>query len=477
MMESMWFLPDPWFAASVAFDVALVPGAPSAALTQRRQRRLEALLDAARGSAFYRERFARHGSRLEQQPPVTKEALMLRFDDWVTDPRLNLAALRRFIADPARIGQAFEGGYTVWESSGSTGVSGVFVQDTQAMAVYDTLEALRRPASAAWRRCADPFFAAERIAFVGATGGHFASTVSLERLRRLLPGMARRLRGFSLLQPRRDLLAALSAWQPTLLATYPTAALMLAEEAEAGRLDLPLAEVLTGGEALSEAVRAAISRGLCCPVHASYGASEFLALASECDQQHLHLNSDWAILEPVDASGRPVPDGEPGHTVLLTNLANHVQPLIRYDLGDRVRLDPKRCACGSALPVVEVQGRVDDALLLTAADGHGVRLPPLALTTVLEEDAGLFDFQLVQEGPRQLDLTVVHDGGEAALACARRVLIAHLRAQGLTGLRLEVQRGVPQVQGRTGKLPRVVNRCAVNPAPDPAKGERQTAPA
>ena len=78
MMESMWFLPDPWFAASVAFDVALVPGAPSAALTQRRQRRLEALLDAARGSAFYRERFARHGSRLEQQPPVTKEALMLR---------------------------------------------------------------------------------------------------------------------------------------------------------------------------------------------------------------------------------------------------------------------------------------------------------------------------------------------------------------------------------------------------------------
>ena len=40
-----------------------------------------------------------------------------------------------------------------------------------------------------------------------------------------------------------------------------------------------------------------------CPVANSYGASEFLSLASECAEGSLHLNSDWAILESVDSNG------------------------------------------------------------------------------------------------------------------------------------------------------------------------------
>jgi hypothetical protein len=50
--------------------------------------------------------------------------------------------------------------------------------------VYDALEALRRPVLRPFRSFFDPLGIGERIAFVGATGGHFASTVSVERLRR-----------------------------------------------------------------------------------------------------------------------------------------------------------------------------------------------------------------------------------------------------------------------------------------------------
>ena len=35
---------------------------------------------------------------------------------------------------------------------------------------------------------------------------------------------------------------------------------------------------------------------------------------------------------------RPVPAGRLSHTTLLTNLANHLQPLIRFDIGDRIVL-------------------------------------------------------------------------------------------------------------------------------------------
>ena len=88
-------------------------------------------------------------------------------------------------------------------------------------------------------------------------------------------------------------------------------------------------------------------------------------MASECHLGRLHLNSDWLVLEPVDEHHRPVPPGAIGHTTLLTNLANRVQPLIRYDLGDRVRLLPTACACGSSRPLIEVEGRVDARKLLT----------------------------------------------------------------------------------------------------------------
>ncbi len=93
-------------------------------------------------------------------------------------------------------------------------------------------------------------------------------------------------------------------------------------------------------------------------------------MAFSCDHDWLHVNSDWVILEPVEKDFHPTPAGEPSHTVLLTNLANRIQPLIRYDLGDSVLMRPDSCPCGSSLPAIRVAGRHDDVLRLKAADGR-----------------------------------------------------------------------------------------------------------
>ena len=44
--------------------------------------------------------------------------------------------------------------------------------------------------------------------------------------------------------------------------------------------------------------RASVAFG--CPIHNVYAASEFLLTAFSCPHDWLHLNSDWAMLEPVD---------------------------------------------------------------------------------------------------------------------------------------------------------------------------------
>jgi len=456
----MWTALDVWRSGAVALDVALAAHSAPAAIVLRRERRWAALVEAARRVPLYRDRLGRARAAvpaLEAVPPLARRELMQRLpESFAPDAGIDTAALLAFVTDAARIGEPFRGDCWAWESSGSSGEPAVFVQDAQAMAVYDALEALRRVPPAVPARWLDPWYLGARIAFVGATTGHFASTVSIERLRRLQPAAGDRVRGFSFLQPVDALVAQLQDFAPTVLAGYPTAALLLAEEQAAGRLRLALAEVRTGGETLSPSMRVAIGERFGCPVSDSYGASEFLAMASQCRCGALHLNSDWVILEPVDADLRPVPPGTEGHTTLLTNLANHLQPLIRYDLGDRVRIHAERCACGSPLPAIDVQGRADDMLAFAGAAGRTVRLPPLALTTVLEDDAGVYDFQLVQQGVRHLRLTVAGGQGDDALRRARAALAAYLREQGLRQVRLEAKLGPASVRGRSGKMPRVV---------------------
>ncbi|MFT3859057.1 MAG: AMP-binding protein [Aquabacterium sp.] len=456
---------DPLRTSLVTFEVATATHASPAMLAHWQTQRLAALLRAARGSAVYRpylEGLRDADVALASLPVIPKRELMGRFEEWVTDPDVRLADVRAFIQDPARIADPYLGRYTVWESSGSSGEPGIFLQDAAAMAVYDAIESQRRPALRPMQRLLDPFGLSDRFVFVGAVNGHFASTVSVERIRRLNPAMAPGLKQVSFLQPVADMLAELQALAPTAIATYPSVALLLAEAQLAGRLDLRPLEIWTGGETLTPAVRCRVRQAFHCPVLNTYGSSEFLSLAFECRHGHLHLNSDWAILESVDEHGRPVPAGQPGVTSLLTNLANHVQPIIRYDIGDSVTLHDTACACGSPLPVIEVLGRDEDILHIGPHDEHGIDVTPLALSTVLETDAGLYDFQLVQEGPTRLVLKTGRQGEQAqdALGHARQVLADFLSHQGARGVHIDCRCGEAALRSRSGKVKRVVGLTA-----------------
>jgi phenylacetate-CoA ligase len=162
-----------------------------------------------------------------------------------------------------------------------------------------------------------------------------------------------------------------------------------------------------------------------------------------------------------------VPPGQLSHTTLLTNLANHLQPLIRFDIGDRIALGGERCPCGCALPVVQVQGRSDDAIVLRGADGAPVTLLPLALTTVLEDEAGVFDFELRQLGPQRLRLAL---GPRCPVDAAlqrrcKDALTAFARSQGALPPALSVTHLAAAPASASGKVKRIVavDRHAVPP--------------
>jgi phenylacetate-coenzyme A ligase PaaK-like adenylate-forming protein len=455
---------DYWSLAPAAWDIWLAALASREEIAARSARRFAGIVRFARKrSPFYAELYRslpQAGVEPPDVPPVTRRPLMARFDEWVTDPDITLDTAADFVSDPARVGRLYLGRYAAWSSSGTTGEPGLFIHDGQALAVYDALEMLRLGRGLlAPAFLGSLLFAGGRYAMIAATGGHFAGVSSVGRMRLAAPALADRLRVFSILEPLPRLTAALNEYLPSFIATYPTAASLLAAEQRAGRLAIRPSAIWLGGEMLSAACRAEISAAFRCRVLEEYGASEFMSIACECDRGRLHLNSDWVMLEAVDRDYRPVAPGGASHTVLLTNLANRVQPIIRYDLGDSIAFDPEPCACGRPFPALRVEGRSDDVLRLTDARGKRIELLPLALTTVVEEQAGIHQFQIIQKAPDALAIRLQAPRGTGPRVLRRKVecaLRAYLDTQGLPAVALRFEPGPLERSAASGKLRRVV---------------------
>ena len=455
---------NPWFSRMA--EIWWTRNAGRSGIDNARNARTASLIAFAREhSPFYHRRW--HGLpqrplELTELPVVTKAELMAHFDDWVTDPAVNRAGIDAFLADRTHIGERFLGKYIIWKSSGSTGEPGIFVEDESALATYDALIAVQLAgagvaAAYVWGLLAQ----GGRAALIAATGDHFASIASWRRVCRGAPWP--NARAFSVMDPLPRLVAELNAYRPAFLASYPTQLAQLASEQAAGRLRLAPTCLWSGGECLAASTAKAIERAFGCPVINEYGASECMSIAFGCREGWLHVNADWVVLEPVDRDYQSTPPGEPSYTVLLTNLANRVQPVIRYDLGDSVLAKAERCACGSPLPAIRAEGRHDDVLTFEAADGRIVSLLPLALTTVVEDAAEVHRFQIVQQGPDRLALRLEPcDASQRRIVwhAAAQALHRYLAEQSLANVEVVLDRHPPVADPHSGKLREVIVELA-----------------
>lgn len=372
------------------------------ATAQRQRARLtEAVAFARANSPYFRELYQHLPERIESSsvlPVVNKQELMRHFDGWVTDREVTFAAVRAFVENPELIGQRLLGKYSVATTSGSTGTPGIFLLDKHNWIVTNAFS-LRMIIS--WLSASDMFrllVRGGRAASVLAMGGHYVGATSFAAIR--TKWSARRLRALPAQAPLHDLVAELNGFRPALLAGYASIMALLADEQDAGRLHIRPMLVLPTSEGLSEDGCDRIARAFHTKVRSIYVATECLFMATGCEHGWHHVNSDWMILEPVDASYRPVPPGEESHTVLVSNLANRVQPILHYDLGDRILQRPDPCPCGNPLPAIRVRGRAADILTFPTERGEKVAVPPLALE--IDHVPGVELFQIVQTAPTQL---------------------------------------------------------------------------
>ncbi len=414
-------------------------------LERVQRERLKRLVGYARNnSPFYQELYGHVGGdfRLADLPPVSKPTLMAHFDRVVTDPRVTMKAVDAFCADLDNVGRMLDGKYLVFRTSGSTGHPAVVLYDKACVDVSSAIAALR---TFARREDFRAFMRhGKRTAGVFADNGFYLACGMSRYLQLKMPGRRTKIT-VDVNAPEAEIVRALNDFQPSMLSGYPSNLALLAD---CDGLTIRPDVVITGGELLTDAVRKKLSDRFGCHVQTHYSCTEGGEIACECAEGHLHINEDWVIVEPVDERYQPAAPGTLSDRVLITNLANRIQPFIRYELTDRIIVHREPCRCGRNSLWLEIEGRTDDTLVFE----NGVSVAPMSLYKLLEEVRSIRRFQLVQTGPARLELRLVSDRREAAFEEADRALRAFLLEKGITGLEITLSDQPPQAHPVSGKF-------------------------
>ncbi len=231
-----------------------------------------------------------------------------------------------------------------------------------------------------------------------------------------------------------DYLDAMQAWNPKAVYGYASSLALLAAHAEARglRLRLPALRVVsTTGEPLFPHQRELIERVFGVPVSVEYGARDAGLMALQSPDGVLLQMSETHLIEVLDATGKPVEEGE----AVITSLVSAAQPFIRYRTGDVVRRSDRIDPAGRGLAVLDaVVGRQTD--FIVAADGRIMHA--LAVIYVLRAVPGVGQFKLIQHAIDRLEVQVVPDTrwNDAARETVIRGLRARLGAALAVDIRL-----------------------------------------
>ena len=407
-------------------------------------------------SPYYRAELGPGAERAELSdlPTLPKRVLMEQFDRIVTDRRLHLADLEPFLAR-ADAGALFLDEYRIFSTAGTTGVPGLFLYSRAEFAHW---------AAVFVRSFARLGMTPEtRIVGVGAPSALHLSQQVIAAMQAGRGGAPR----VSVATPLDEMVAALEAYQPEVIGGYPSIVAVLAEEQLQGRLSIAPRVVLTTSEVLTEDAAARIEAAWTKPVQGYFTTEVGVVAAGSLDHVGLHVCEE-AIVEVVDEDNRPVPSGTLGSKVLLTNLVNHTQPLIRYELSDAVVVDDGPDPSGRPYDRIRrVDGRSDDVLRLRARSGDGdVAVHPYRLRAPFVRLLDVLQYQIVHRAGGLVVRIVVRDTAPRDLPERVRSAIEGALAQ--AGARspvlIEVVSSIPRENGHAAKLKLVVSEGSGSPA-------------
>jgi phenylacetate-coenzyme A ligase PaaK-like adenylate-forming protein len=427
--------------------------------------RLEQLVAYARAnSTFWNEKLSgipETGLTLTDLPTSSKPELMDNFDRAITADDLRRDEIESFMDDESNLGTFFKDKYALSHTSGSQGQPMLLVQTKDNLELLFALQVSRgnqKPLGIG--EAVKHFLQPARLAAIIFNPGFYPSSSAFH----YMPAGAQHYLEVKVFCANDDdLPEQLAEYRPTHLTAYASMLHQIARNIESGRVTLKpdLEEVVNISERLMPKAREHYAEIFGAPILDNYSMGECLFLTNGCTASHgMHINADWALVEVVDESNRPVPDGKLGAKVLVTNLANYAQPIIRYEIGDMIQMAAKPCGCGSNLPLIDhVEGRDSDVFEIKTDEGTK-SLQPTIFELALGRLLDVREYQIVQEENARFRILIEPLPGKPVdRDRAEKVMHEQLREYGLEKqLQIKVEAADKLTNDGEQKFKRVVSK-------------------
>jgi phenylacetate-CoA ligase len=404
-------------------------------------------------------------------PILTKQTVAENFDQILTDRRLSLARIEKFLAQSHDPGELLDGRFHVLHSSGTSGTVG--------HAVYSH-EAWIKGASQMLRVL--PLRLRTKVAFVAAARGHFAGASLLVTGNYGTNRLFFDVRTYDVSRPMDQIIEALNDFQPRALTGYAGVLERLAEAQGDGALSIRPRVIVSGAEPLRPHCRAILERAFDASVLNSYASSEHLFMAlSLPGSEGMHLLEDDLIFELCD------------DFTCVTNLFNDTLPLIRYRMDDV--LIPQKEALGR-YPLTKIRdlvGRSEDSAIFLNQDGVQDFIHPSLIGELLVPGLRSWQIQIVDRtsfvflarfeanlGPdeKQAIRREIREQLRAILA-EKRMQNVDFQIEEIDRLKLDPASGKTRMilkpERKERSAPECNERCSRSGEPDPALAGSATA--
>jgi phenylacetate-coenzyme A ligase PaaK-like adenylate-forming protein len=358
-------------------------------------------------SPFYQDIIRERGIDMDTCTPadfpvLTKSILMANFDRLVTDRRVTRQAVADFLTRSRDPNDLFLGEYRVMHTSGTSGEVGYFLYHSTDWSRGMFANGMRRRRSLAGRRRPRARGGKFRLAFYGATGGHFAGVTMFSAIARSPARLFVKTGIFEINSPLPQTIAGLNAFQPDVLSGYTAALRMLGDKQNEGLLKISPRAIAATGETVTKADMEALHAAFGADVTSAYGCTEHLGLgASEPGGETMRLNGSELIFEFRE-----------DHS-LITNLFNYTMPLIRYRMSDiliPIDADPDP----RNLRIKNLVGRTERVPTFQNAAGQSDFISPHTINEIFVKGVSRFQFRMT--GPSAFRFLVILDAGLDAAA-------------------------------------------------------------
>lgn len=364
-------------------------------------------------------------------PVLTKAILMANFSDIVTDRRVTKQVIAEFLSRSTDPKELLFNELTVMHTSGTSGEVGYFLYSPADFARLRAAALRNRKAFRGQFPRLGLRLRRIRVAFYGATGGHFAGVTGVASMQRGVRKLFIDARAFEVNTPLPDVVRGINAFDPDALWGYTTALKMLGDEQRAGRLSIKPKAVIATGEMVTASDLQFLSQSFAGTRALSiYACTEHMMLGiSNPDGNTMTLLDDNVMFEFHE-----------DHSV-ITNLFNYTLPLIRYRMSDILR--PVSAPQARRIVIQNLVGRTEQMPVFVNAAGARDFISPHIINEIFVK--GVTRFQMQLTGPSAFRFLICVDAGlddaERATAAAgvRARLVEILAQKGLSNVAFEVQ--------------------------------------